>query len=132
LKLQKGNHADPAAENTSDRQQKLPTPFDDIQIYGDVTFYHKVLPGSETLPNSPSRLTVDGCLDCGIGRVIKHSWTEQRYRRRFHCFLAIVTAKDQFGVGLFLPQLLAYLASLRQSRLQRNWTDASMDTNLSL
>jgi hypothetical protein len=38
----------------------------------------------------------------------------------------IVEAKAQFAVTLALPQLLAYLACLRQSRLQNKRTDASV------
>jgi len=127
LTVLKGNDVDGAAEKTSDRQQKTPMPCDDIRIYGEVSFNHRVLAGSKTQLTPPSRLTVSGRLDYGIGRVIKHaSRAEIQRRRRFQCFLVIVEAKAQFAVGKALPQLLVYLACLHQSRLQRNRTNASV------
>jgi hypothetical protein len=124
---QKGNDVNDAAEKISDRQQRTPSPCDDIRIYGEVAFNHQVLTQSKTQLASPSRLTVSGRLDYGIGRVIKHaSWAGTQRRRRFQCFLVIVEAKAQFAVGQAIPQLLAYLACLHQSRLQRSRTDASV------
>lgn len=123
---QKGNHVDHAAEKASDRQQKTPTPCDDIRIYGKVTFNHDVHPRSKTQPTYASRVTVTGRLDYGIGRVIDANSAETQQRRRFQSFLVIVEAKVQFSVGQALPQLLAYLACLHQSRRQRNRTDASV------
>jgi hypothetical protein len=75
----------------------------------------------------PKEFTVSGRLDYGIGRIIKHNdgKAEDERRRRFQCLLVIVQAKVQYGAGLALPQLLTYLACLRQSRLQRKRTDAS-------
>ena len=67
---QKGNHVDRAAEKASDRQQKTPTTCDDIRIYGEVTFNHKVHPQLKTKLISVSRVTVTGRLDYGIGHVI--------------------------------------------------------------
>ena len=68
-------------------------------------------------------MTVTGCLDYSVGRVMPtiHAGLE----RRFQCLLVIVEAKAQYIVGKFLPELLVYLACLRQSRIQRHRTDAS-------
>ena len=98
-------------------RKPLPPP-DDLRIYGEVTFNHEVLPRSETPTTSP-RLSVSGRLDYGIGRVINRAGSAETQRRsRFQCFMVIVQAKAQFAVGLAVPQLLAYLACLRQSRLE--------------
>ena len=126
LTSQKGNHVDRTAEKASDRQQKTPTPCDDIRIYGEVTFNHEVHPRSKTQSTSTSRVKVTGRLDYGIGRVIDANSAETQQRRRFQSFLVIVEAKVQFSVSQALPQLLAYLACLHQSRRQRNRTDASV------
>jgi hypothetical protein len=82
---QKGNHVDRAAEKTSDwcdRQQKTPTPCDDIRIYGEVTFNHEVHPQSrsKTQPTSASRVTVTDRLDYGSGRVIDANSAETQRR----------------------------------------------------
>lgn len=123
---QKDNHVDTATEKTTDYQSNTPTPYDDIRVYGKVTFNHRVSQ-SKTLPTPPRKLSVSGRLDYGIGRIIKHvKKAEDQHRRRFQCFLVIVEAKAQFAVSLALPQLLAYLACLRQSRLQHKRTDASV------
>jgi len=122
LTVLKGNHVDRAAEKASDRQRGTPTPCDDVRIYGEVTFNHEVHPRS----TSASRVTVTGRLDYGIGRVINANGAETHQRRRFQSFLVIIEAKAEFSVGHAIPQLLAYLACLHQSRRQRNRTDASV------
>ena len=122
---QKGNHVDRGAQarETNGHQQKIPTSWDDVKIYGNIAFNHKTLPRSKTLqPTSPSTATVTGRLDYCIGRVLP----ETRRRRRFQSLLVIVEAKAQRAVGQALPHLLAYLACLRQSRLQQNRTYASV------
>jgi hypothetical protein len=47
-------------------------------------------------------------------------------KRRFHSLLLIVEAKTAFNLESALPQLVVYLASLHQSRVQRNRTDATV------
>jgi hypothetical protein len=126
LTSQKGNNVDHSAEETVGHHQKTPTPCDDIQIYGEVTFEHKKLRRSKTLPvsASPSGITISGCLDYAIGRVIKRPFGARR--RHFQSCLIIVTAKTQYGVHLAVPELIVYLACLHESRRQRKRTDASV------
>src|SRR6202044_2183947 len=51
---QKGNHVDRGAQETNGHQQKTPTSWDDVKIYGEIAFNHKTLPRSKTLqPTSP-------------------------------------------------------------------------------
>ncbi|KIL58939.1 hypothetical protein M378DRAFT_111586 [Amanita muscaria Koide BX008] len=119
LTVMKGNY-DPTVASARDRQ-RTPTPFDDLRIYSEVAFNHKILP----LSTSPTR--VSGRLDYGIGRILNPAGgAETQRRRRFQCFLAVVEAKPDHAVGLGVPQLLTYLACLRQSRLERKRTDASV------
>ena len=126
---QKGNHVEKGAQETSDRWQKSPTSFSDIRVYSEVTFNHKILPVSKTQQSTSSpAVTVHGRLDYGIGRVLVPT-TEAaavRLRSRFQCLLVIVEATAQRAVGQALPQLLLYLACLRQSRVQRRRTNASV------
>jgi len=126
---QKGNHVEKGAQETSDHRQKTPTSFSSIRVYGEVTFNHKILPGSKTPQSTSSRaVTVNGRLDYGIGRVLIPTAKAAaiRLRSRFQSLLVIVEAKAQRAVGQALPQLLVYLACLRQSRLQRRRTNASV------
>jgi len=126
---QKGNHIEKGAQETSDRRQKTPTSFSGVRVYGEVTFNHKILPESKTLQSTSSRtVTVNGRLDYGIGRVLIPTAKAAaiRLRSRFQSLLVIVEAKAQRAVGQALPQLLVYLACLRQSRLQQRRADASV------
>lgn len=89
-----------------------------------------MLPQSEATPLTSTRVStvVTGRLDYGIGRVLKHTAgdAQKQRTRRFQSFLVIVEAKAQRAVNDAIPQLLAYLACLRQSRLRRHRTDASV------
>jgi hypothetical protein len=110
-------------QETSDRQQKAPIPFNGIRVYGEVAFNYKTVPQSKTPQPNSRTVTVTGRLDYGIGRVVNY---DAQFKRRFQCLLVVVTAKTERAVGQALPQLLVFLASLHQSRVQRNRTDASV------
>jgi hypothetical protein len=121
--LQKGLNVTKTAR---DARPKTPSPLHDIKIYGEVSFSHTVISRTTTLP-SPN-IVVGGRVDHGIGRILKSrakNATEQR-KRRFYSLLLLVEAKFHNSVDHALPQLIVYLACLRQSRLQRNRTDASV------
>jgi hypothetical protein len=109
-----------------DARPKTPSPLHDIQIYGEVSFTHKVISRTTTRP-SPN-IVVGGRVDHGIGRILKtrvKDAVDQR-KRRFYSLLLLVEAKFDNSVNHALVQLIVYLASLRQSRLQRNRLDASV------
>jgi len=73
--------------------------------------------------NSPG-IIVSGRVDHGIGRVLK---THHNYRkRRFESLLLAVEAKTALNLISALSQLVVYLASIRQSRLSRGRSDASV------
>ena len=115
-------------ENTGDgdAQPKTPSPLNDIKIYGEVSFNHKVTPRT-TMDPSPN-IVIGGHVDYGIGRILKNSFkvaVEQR-RRRFYSLLLVIEAKINRTVKHALYELIVYLASLRQSRLQRKRPDASV------
>jgi hypothetical protein len=124
---QKGNNVEEGAQETSACRQKTPTPFNDIRVHGEVSFNHEILPLSKNPQQTPPTV-VTGRLDYGIGRVLMSTTkaTALRLRSRFQSLLVIVEAKAQRAVGAALPQLLVYLACLRQARLQRRRTDASV------
>ena len=61
-------------------------------------------------------------MDYGIGRIL----IGDAQKRRFQSLLVIVDAKTSRAVDEALPQLLAYLACLCQSRLQGGRCDASV------
>jgi hypothetical protein len=119
--LQKGNQSeDPAT------RPRTPTPLDDIKIYGEVSFTHKI--GSQVNVRSFPEVIVSGRVDHSIGRVLKSQAknAKKQLKRHFHSLLLIVEAKFDRSVNQALPQLLVYLASLHQSRLQRHRSDASV------
>lgn len=123
----KGNHIEQGDQQTRDHQQKAPTPLDDVRVYCGVAFNYKIPSRSNTVQpsSSASSVVVTGRLDYTIGRVLKYPG-QYHTRRRFQSLLMIVKAKTQRAIGQSLPTLLAFLASLRQSRLQRHRTDSSV------
>ena len=113
-------------ETAGDARTKTPGPLHDIKIYGEVPFTHKVISRTTTLP-SPN-IVVCGRVDHGIGRILEShakNATDQR-KRRFYSLLLLVEAKCNASVYQAIPQLIVYLAGLRQSRLERNRTDTSV------
>jgi len=123
---QKGNHEE--VEAAGDTRPKTPNPWSDIKIYGEVSFTHKVIP-QVPARRSPS-IIVSGHVDHGIV-VSSHPMaefqnaTEQR-KRRFYSLLLLVEAKFDGSVNSAITQLIVYLASLHQSRLQRKRKNASV------
>ena len=105
-----------------DTRPKTPNPLNDIKIYGEVSFTHKVISRS-----SPD-IVVVGRVDYSIGRILKTRFKDavDKRKRFFYSLLLVVEAKYDQGVVQALDQLIVYLASLRQSRLQRNRLDASV------
>ena len=109
-----------------DARTKTPGPLNDIKIYGDVSLTHKVISRTTTRP-SPN-IVVSGRIDHSIGRILKTRVKEavDHRKRCFYSLLLVVDAKFDRSVGHALPQLIVYMASLRQSRLQQNRPDASV------
>jgi len=124
LTVMKGDEVE--VEAAGDTRPKTPDPWSDIKVYGEVSFTHKVISRTTTLP-SPN-IVVGGRVDHGIGRILKSpakNATDQR-KRRFYSLLLLVEAKFHGSVAQAIPQLIVYLAALRQSRLERNRTDTSL------
>ena len=91
------------------------TPRGDIKIYCEVSFSHKIIPSNGPIFQSSPATVVTGRVDHGVGIVLK----PHKSNHRFHSLLLIVEAKFQHGVDRALPQLVVYLASLHQTRVQR-------------
>ncbi|KAF8227706.1 hypothetical protein L208DRAFT_1405029, partial [Tricholoma matsutake] len=109
-----------------DARPKTPNPLHDIKIYGKVSFAHTIIPRPTMLPSH--NIVVSGRVDHAIGRILKsraNIATEQR-KRGFYSLLLLTEAKFHNSVDHAIPQLIVYRASLHQSRLQRNRTDASV------
>lgn len=107
-----------------DSRLKTPNPWSDIKIYGEVSFTHQVIPQA-TAPRKV--VIISGRVDHAIGRVLNRAANAADHRKRpFHSLLLLVEAKNYGGVEDALAQLIVYLASLRQSRLQRNHRDATV------
>ena len=104
-------------KTASDARLKISSPLHDIKIYGEVSLTHTVISRTTTLP-SPN-IAVGGRVDHCIGRVLTsraNNATEQR-KRHFYSLLLLVEAMFHSSVDRAIPQLIVYLATLRQSRL---------------
>jgi hypothetical protein len=104
-----------------DRQLNAPGPLDDIRVYGELFFNHRMIPQSTTVSSS-SPTFITGRLDYSIGRVLAGTGgkAQNQRSRRFRSCLIIIEAKIQRAVTLALPQLLVYLACPHQSRVRRS------------
>lgn len=121
LTVMKGDNMEEAAGANS----RLKTP--KVKIYGEVSFSHELIPQGTAPPHKV--VIINDRVDYAIGRVLRVNLAEnaaEHRKRPFHSLLLLVEAKNYGGVEHSLPQLIVYLASLRQSRLQRKWKDATV------
>ena len=121
LTPQKSGDTVVGTSEVSAHQPSTPGPWGDIRVYGEISFNHKTLFES-TSTSTPAGTIISGCVDYGIGRVL----IGDAQKLRFQSLLVIVEAKTSYGVDEALPQLLAYLACLHQSRQRRGRHDASV------
>jgi len=120
LILQKGYAKKTDCTNSAEpTKPTTPTPYHDIQIYGEVAFIQKV-----NLNAQPSNIMVTGRIDHGIGRVI--DGLSDSVKRRFQTLLLIIEAKTKDNLPKAFAQLLTYLAALRQARMHRQRPDLSV------
>jgi len=88
-----------------------------------------VRPLPPAAPSSSTCAAISGRLDYGIGRILKHRHNrsaEDARKQHFESLLIIIEAKARRAVLQAVPQLLAYLACLRQTRLRRHRKNASV------
>ncbi len=128
---QKGNSPNLGDQDqaTDNRSQGLPTLWDDMRIFSNVAFSHTITrSANETSMGSFLGTVVNGTIERGIGRVLSHvrRGPMNRFKRRHQSFLLVVQAKKHLGFDGALPELVVYLASLHQSRLERNRSDATV------
>jgi len=101
-----------------------------VKIFGKVSFSHKITrpANGESVENFLGTV-VNGTVDRGIGRALPYSChdipAQGQPTRRFQSLLLFVEAKT-FNINDALPQLVVYLASIHQSRLQRNRPNATV------
>jgi len=101
-----------------------PTLYDDIKIFGEVSFSHKIMqPADGTSVGDFLDTVVTGRVDHGIGRAIPYSRsdppTRSHPKRLFQSLLLV-------NLNHAMPQLVVYLASIHQSRLKNERQDASV------
>jgi hypothetical protein len=133
---QKGNHLmledqDHQATTSNNCAQRTPTHWDNIKMFGEVSFSHKISrPANGKSVGNFLGTVVNGRVDYGIGRVVPHSDDsddmKKQPKRRFQSLLLVVEAKTAFNLIRALPQLVVYLASIHQSRLQRRRRNATV------
>jgi hypothetical protein len=90
-----------------------------IKAFCEISFTHSI---NDTL-NSQG-VVVSGRVDHGVGIVLRRPM--KKPSRRFHSLLLCVEAKIKDNLGSAFGQLVTYLASLRESRINRGKTDSSV------
>lgn len=100
-----------------------PTPWDSVQVHCEVSFTHPI-------NHTPTSFKFDGIVvrgrvDHGVGIIIK-SKRRKAPNRLFHSLLLCAEAKFEGRLSDALSQLVVYLASLRQSRVNRGRSDTSV------
>ncbi|KAM6501087.1 hypothetical protein JOM56_004101 [Amanita muscaria] len=112
-------------DQTTDERSMTPPPFQDIKIFGEVSFSHRITPAKDQLaPSLYLGVTVNGRVDHGLGRTIRS--LRKLGKRHFQSLLLLVDAKTAASIEAAFSQLVVYLGSLHQSRLSRHRSDASV------
>jgi len=96
-----------------------PKPKANIKAFCEIPFTHSI----NDTPNSQG-VIVGGRVDHGVGIVFRRPVNKPN--RRFHSLLLCVEAKIKDNLGSAYGQLVTYLASLRESRINRGKTDSSV------
>ncbi|KAG2366845.1 hypothetical protein BDR07DRAFT_1352102 [Suillus spraguei] len=110
--------------NLNTTPNEMPQPltrssFSDIMVYMDAAFQHSV--------PSRSHKTVFGCVDYAVGHAFLHWEPGNLFSdKRFQSLILIVQAKVGSTVYCIVPQLLVYLACIRQSREARGRSDTTV------
>jgi hypothetical protein len=97
--------------------RRTPTPWDKVKVHCKVSFAHRVNPPPKV------QTIVGGRVDHGVGIVLGAN--EDR-KRLFYSLLLCVEVKAYNTLDDALAQLVVYLACLRQSRVNRGRSDASV------
>jgi hypothetical protein len=117
---QKGNDL-----RSEDHTQRIPTCWDNVKIFGKVSFSHMITrPANGKSVGDFLGTVVNGRVDHGIGRVVPYSCADTK--RRFQSLLLVVEAKTALNLTGALPQLVVYLGSIHQSRIQRQRRNATV------
>ena len=80
--LQKGPNEIENAGDGGARQPKTRSPLDDIKIYGEVSFTHRIISRSPTCPSS--NIVVRGRVDHAIGLILNTRFKDAVDKRRFY------------------------------------------------
>lgn len=120
------NGMDPPAEDSElPARPSTPQPFRrNIKVYCEVSFLHKI---------GNASLAVGGRVDIGVAIALPSIATNsfpsnspKKPNRRFHSLLFCAEAKVKDNPRSGVPQLIVYLGSLRQSRINRGKSDCSV------
>ncbi len=126
---QKGNDLRSEHQATDNRAQRTPTRWDNVKVFGEVSFSHTITrPANGKSVGDFLGIVIAGRVGHAIGRIVPHSRgdTTRQPKRRFQSLLLVVEAKTALNLTRALPQLVVYLASIHQSRLQRERRDATV------
>ncbi|KAG2076007.1 hypothetical protein BDR04DRAFT_812786 [Suillus decipiens] len=93
--------------------------FSDVMVCMDAAFQHTLLP-------SQSHRTIFGCVDYAIGPAFAHWGPDLFPEKHIQSLILIVQAEFDSTVDLTVPQLLVYLACIRQSREARGRSDTTV------
>lgn len=103
--------------------RRTPTRWDIVKVHCDILFNHTINP-MPTISKTTPKTIIGGRVDHGVGIVIRSS--KKVPNRFFHTLLLCVEAKRHGILSDAVAQLVVYLASLRQSRLNRGRSNASV------
>ena len=112
-RLQRGKVSAFSPTQPSEDGRCTPTPWDNVKVYCDVSFTHAI--SKDTV--------VGGRVDHGVGIIIR---SRKAPNRLFHSLLLCVEAKFHGSLLNALAQLVVYLASLRQSRVNKGRSNTSV------
>ena len=114
----KGLQQSATSPTQTTEEGRTPTVWDSVQVHCEVSFSHSIN-HTPTYEN----IVVGGRVDHAVGIVIRG---KRAFNRLFHSLLLCVEAKYQGRLFEAMSQLVVYLGSLRQSRLNKRRSDTSV------
>jgi len=119
-RLQQGKVPAISPTQPTEGGRRTPTPWDGVKVHCEVSFTHPI----NHIPTSDD-IVVGGRVDHGVGIVIR-SGKKKAFNQLFHSLLLCIEAKFNGRLTDAFTQLIVYLGSLRQSRINRGRSNTSV------
>lgn len=121
LFAESSSHWQPTGDEIPANQPSTPKPYSNVKVFCELSFRHSI--NSTLASNSEAVVVVSGRIDHGVGIVFQPI---NKPKRCFHSLLLCVEAKVKDNLGSAYGELVVYLASLRESYINKGKSYSSV------